>query len=105
MRKALRLAIAPIALVSAMLLIACVEAPPPGAVFVRVPPPAYQTEVIGVAPGPGYFWIGGHHAWNGSAYAWTAGRWEAAPRRGVTWRAGRWVHHSKGWYWREGRWK
>ena len=85
--------------------VACTENPPPGVVYASVAPPAVEVEVAGVAPGPDMVWIRGYHTWNGTAYSWTKGRWEARPRAGAVWRDGEWVHHSRGWYWREGGWR
>jgi len=90
---------------SLSLLTACVENPPPGAVYVNTPPPSAEVEVIGTAPSPDHVWIRGYHRWDGSAYSWNAGRWEARPRAGAVWVDGSWNHHSRGWYWREGRWR
>jgi hypothetical protein len=88
----------------ALLAPACATAPPPDAVFVPAGPPVAVVETVGVAPGPDFVWIRGHHRWTGSAYAWDAGRWERRPHAGAVWHDGQWVHHSKGWYWREGHW-
>src|SRR5574340_92840 len=68
------------ALLLSCVLCACVVAPVgppyyPGPV-VAVAPPAPVPEVIGVAPGPGYFWIGGWWNWGGGHYDWHPGRWE-----------------------------
>src|SRR5580658_9370343 len=49
-----------------------------------VAPPPPQEEVIGVAPSPGYFWIGGVWFWEGGQHVWHPGRWQA-PRAGYRW--------------------
>jgi hypothetical protein len=49
------------------------------------PPPPVRVGVVGVAPGPGYVWIGGYQRWTGSGYVWVAGRWVRPPRAGVVW--------------------
>jgi hypothetical protein len=85
-------------------LAACVPLPPAGAVFVRVGPPPYREEVIGVAPGPGFVWVRGYWQWGGSAYAWVPGRWVRPPYRHARWQAGHWRHRREGWYWVAGRW-
>ena len=59
-----------------------------GVVTVAPPPP--QVEVVGLAPGPGYFWIGGYWGWRGGRHYWVDGRWE---------------HHQNGWYRIEGHWE
>jgi hypothetical protein len=102
---ALGLALAAAGTLSLALLVACTDNPPPGAVYASVAPPAAEVEVAGVAPGPDMIWIHGYHTWDGSAYHWTKGRWEARPRAGARWVDGRWVHHRRGWYWREGEWR
>jgi hypothetical protein len=75
------------------------------AVYVPSPPPPAVRETIVVSPGPGYVWIGGYHAWNGSAYVWTPGRWELRPARRHAWVPGHWKHDRRGWYWVEGHWR
>ena len=74
--------------------------------YVRVGPPAPIVETRVVAPGPDYVWIPGYHHWNGSAYAWVAGRWDRPPRAHATWVPGRWVREGRrGWYFVEGHWR
>jgi hypothetical protein len=84
---------------------ACAPLPPPGAVFVRVGPPAYRAEVVGVAPGPGYAWVAGYWGWGRAAYYWIPGRWVARPYARARWEPGRWRHRGQGWYWVPGRWR
>lgn len=86
-------------------LAACAPLPPAGAVFVRVGPPAYREEVIGVAPGPGYVWVAGYWAWGGADYYWVPGRWVARPYPRAVWVPGRWRAHRHSWYWVEGHWR
>lgn len=73
-------------------------------VVMAPPPPRY--EVIGVAPHPGWFWIGGHWAWRVDRHVWVGGHWQA-PRRGHVWQPHRWEPISGGRGWREapGRWR
>jgi len=94
-----------VAFLALTLSIACLLPPPPGAVFVRVRPPAATVEVRGVAPGPEFVWIEGFHRWDGERYVWVAGRWERRPHTSAVWVPGRWRHHDRGWYWVEGHWK
>ncbi len=83
----------------------CVAGPEPGTVYASFAPPTAEVEVVGVAPGPAYVWIGGHHVWRGGGYHWEPGRFEKRPQPGARWVPGQWRHHSHGWYWRDGRWK
>ena len=87
---------------------ACVVVPAEPAYYggapVAVAPPAPQAEVIGVAPGPGYFWIGGYWNWYGGRYAWYPGHWEA-PRGGYHWVPHQWYRDGAGWRARPGHWQ
>ncbi len=83
----------------------CVVEPEPGTVYASFAPPAAEVDVVGVAPGPDYVWIGGHHVWRDGGYRWEHGRYEKRPRAGARWVPGQWRHHARGWYWRDGRWK
>ena len=102
-RKSLKITITA-ALLSAALS-ACVVAPAPGyyGETVYTAPPAPQYEVVGVAPSPGYFWIGGGYFWEGGRYAWHPGYW-GAPRPGYHWAARTWVRTGGGWRVRGGVW-
>ncbi len=71
--------------------------------LVTVEPPPPQVEVVGVAPAPGYIWIGGYWGWVGGRHEWIRGRWEA-PRPGYAWEPHVWVREGVGWRLREGRW-
>jgi hypothetical protein len=66
-------------------------------------PPAAQFEAVGVAPAPGYFWIGGAYFWEGGRYVWRGGHWEA-PRPGYRWVPHAWVHGNGGWHMHPGHW-
>jgi hypothetical protein len=83
--------------------------PPPGVeaeIVASEAPPAPIVETIGVAPGPEYFWIGGHWHWNGG-WVWIGGRYERHPHYhpGAFWEAGHWDRRGGNWVWREGRWR
>ena len=85
---------------------ACASAAPRGRVYVRVGPPPPLVETRIVAPGPGYIWIPGYHAWDGRAYAWRPGRWDRGPRPNARWVPARWVRDRRhGWYLVEGHWR
>ena len=94
-----------IALAAGLVALAGCYGPPAGAVYVRERPPAYREEVVGVAPGPGYFWIRGYWQWGGAAYQWVPGRWEMRPRPNAVWVEGRWRSAHRGWYWMPGHWR
>lgn len=75
-------------------------------VVVRVGPPAPIIErERPVAPGPHYVWINGYHRWDGNAYGWVPGRWDAPPRPRARWVAHRWVHRHGGWVLVDGHWR
>ena len=83
------------------------EAPAPGyysGEVVAAAPPALQFEAVGVAPVPGYFWIGGGWFWEGGRYAWHPGYW-SAPRAGYRWVPRTWVRAGGGWRAAGGRWE
>lgn len=84
----------------------CVVAPAPYDVgaTVRVGPPAPIVETVGVAPYPGYVWLGGYWNWTGERHVWVPGRWEA-PRRGYHWVPHRWVQAGGGWRMAQGHWE
>src|SRR5438874_12277632 len=69
----------------------------------EVAPPAPQYEVVGVAPAPGYIWIGGAWFWEGGRYAWHPGRWEAS-RPGYRWVPHTWRREGNRWHMQGGRW-
>ena len=84
---------------------ACATNPPPGVMYLERRPPPARVEVVGVAPGPGFVWIGGFWRWGGAEYAWVPGRWAPRERGHRHWNAGHWRHTRRGWYWAEGRWR
>src|SRR5690348_5879535 len=101
MRSALNLS----ALLLSLTLAGCVVTPVGDyaydGVYQAPPPPRY--EVIGVAPAPGFFWIGGSWYWERGGYNWHLGRWEAR-RPGYTWVPQGWHRQGNRWVMREGRW-
>lgn len=104
--KSLRVVAA--ALLLSATLSACIVAPAPGYGYygetVYDAPPPVQYEAVGVAPGPGFFWIGGSWFWEGGRYAWHGGHWEQ-PRAGYRWEPRRWERTRGGWHAREGHWE
>ena len=103
----MRLKSARILIASALLsaaLSACVVAPAPGYGAVAYgAPPEVRFETVGVAPTPGYFWIGGSWFWEGGRYAWHPGYWER-PRAGYRWVPHTWHHSGNGWREAPGHW-
>ena len=74
-------------------------------VFVRVGPPRPVFETRGPRPGRGHVWVSGYQRWDGNAYVWGPGRWEAPPRPRARWQSHHWVHRRGGWVLVEGRWR
>ncbi len=74
-------------------------------VYVKIAPPAPRVEAKAVAPGKGYFWIGGYHRWSGTAYVWVPGRWALPSHPGAVWVPGHWKSTRHGWVWKAGRWR
>jgi WXXGXW repeat (2 copies) len=74
-------------------------------VVVQVAPPRVIVEHRGVRPSREHVWIGGYHRWDGNAYAWQQGRWEAPPRPHAVWVAPRWQHRHDGYVMVEGHWR
>lgn len=70
---------------------------------VTVAPPAPQVEFVGVAPGPGYFWVGGWWNWSAGRYVWRPGYWESH-RPGYRWAPHAWQRGPGGWQARPGHW-
>jgi hypothetical protein len=69
------------------------------------PPPPVRVGVVGVAPGPGYVWVGGYQRWTGNGYVWVAGRWVRPPRGGMVWIQPRYVHTGSTWVFHKGYWR
>ena len=94
-------------LLAGALLGGCVVAPAPGyyggGAVVTVAPPAPQVEVVGVAPYPGYVWMGGYWDWVGGRHVWVGGRW-APGRPGYHWVPHQWVAARGGWRMAPGHW-
>ena len=79
-------------------------APGETVVVTEAPPPA-QTEVIPVAPGPDYVWVGGYWVREGPRWVWAPGRYTLRPRPAAVWVPGHWVAHRRGWVWVAGHWR
>ena len=75
-------------------------------VVIRVAPPApVRVGVVGVAPGPGFVWVEGYHAWQGGAYAWVPGRWVRPPRPRAFWVRPHYRRVRGGWVFVPGHWR
>ena len=70
---------------------------------VTLAPPAPIVETYGVAPAPGYVWIGGYWGWVGGRHEWIGGHW-SEPRPGYRWVPHAWVREGGGWRLHEGHW-
>ena len=96
------------AALASLSLSACVVVPARGGYaageVVMVAPPAPQVEVVGVAPAPGYLWLGGYWSWVGGRHVWVGGHWEA-PRPGYHWVAHQWHQEGGGWRLAPGHWE
>jgi hypothetical protein len=57
----------------------------PGEVVVSEDPPPPIAEVVGVAPGPGFVWVGGFYHWYGGRWVWNRGHWGRPPHPGAAW--------------------
>lgn len=77
--------------------------PTPAVIAQQAPPPP-QVEVIPVAPGPDYCWVGGYWAWRGG-WVWIRGTWVIRPWHGAIWVGGHWTPHGRGHIWIGGRWR
>jgi hypothetical protein len=74
--------------------------------YVTGPPPApLEDTVVGVAPGPGYVWVGGSWGWHGNRWAWDHGRWDRPPHAGAHWEGGRYEYHNGRHVYHRGGWR
>jgi len=74
-------------------------------VVIRVTPPRARIERRTPPPSRNHVWVGGYHRWEGNAYAWQPGRWEARPHPRSRWVAHRYVRRNGGWVFVEGHWR
>jgi hypothetical protein len=74
-------------------------------IVVKIRPPRARVEHRGARPGRQHVWIPGYNRWDGRAYVWESGRWEAPPRPRAVWVAPRWQHRRDGWVMIEGHWR
>jgi len=59
------------------------------------PPPVVRNEPV-PPPRPSQIWVQGYWGWNGNAYAWMPGRWEAV-RPGYVYVQPEWREGPRGW--------
>ena len=83
--------------------------PPPGQqveVIAQEAPPPVIVEDVPAAPGPEYFWIGGHWHWSGG-WVWIHGHYDRHPHfhPGAAWDPGHWDRRGNAWVWHEGHWR
>jgi hypothetical protein len=69
------------------------------------PPPPAEVEVVPVAPGPGFYWVGGYHRWYRGRYVWVRGRYYRRPYGAARWEGAHWARSPRGRIWIEGRWR
>lgn len=67
------------------------------------PPPLEVYEQPSI-PGPGYLWMPGYWAWNGTAYYWVPGTWVLPPRVGLLWTPPWWGWVNGAYVWHAGYW-
>lgn len=67
------------------------------------PPPDREEAASGARPSPDHFWVRGNWRWDGQAYTWAPGHWEAG-RADARYVQGHWRNISGGWVWLEGHW-
>ena len=72
--------------------------------IVNEAPPALQTDVAVVQPGPGYVWIAGYWTWRSEQYQWVSGHWEMPPNANSAWVAPTLVRHGNSYKFTEGYW-
>jgi hypothetical protein len=66
----------------------------PAEVVVTQDPPPPVAEVVGIAPGPGYLWIGGYYHWSGARWVWYRGHYERPPHPGAVWVRARYIYRG-----------
>jgi hypothetical protein len=66
----------------------------PAEVVVNQEPPPPYAEVVGVAPAPGYIWVGGYWHWYGNRWVWYRGHYMRPPHAGAVWVAPRYVFRN-----------
>lgn len=73
-------------------------------VSVGIAPPALPVYEQPPVPGPGYLWMPGYWAWNGTGYYWVPGTWVLPPRVGLLWTPPWWGWADGVYVWHAGYW-
>jgi hypothetical protein len=69
-----------------------------------IAPPLLPVYAQPPVPGPGYIWIPGYWAWNGTGYYWAPGTWVAPPQVGLLWTPPYWGWSSGVYAFHPGYW-
>ena len=78
---------------------------PAADVVIRVAPPRILVEKRPPPPSRNHVWVSGYHRWDGNAYQWQGGRWEAPPAGHHKWVAHHYVRRNGGYVLVEGHWR
>ncbi|SJZ93833.1 YXWGXW repeat-containing protein [Enhydrobacter aerosaccus] len=74
-------------------------------IYVPAAPPPPRAEIVPTVPADRVVtWQPGYWRWTGAEYAWVAGHYVDAPRRGAVWIPGRWEQRARGWVYVDGHW-
>jgi len=92
-------------ILSAMLMVGAGIGVSQAQIVVKVRPPRAVVERRSARPSRQHVWVRGYHRWDGKAYVWERGRWEAPPRPRAVWVAPSWQHRRDGYVFSEGRWR
>jgi hypothetical protein len=76
----------------------------PNEVVVDQDPPQPLVETVGVAPGPGYIWIGGYYHWAGARWVWYRGHYDRPPHAGAVWVRPRYTYRGNARIYVRGYW-
>jgi hypothetical protein len=77
----------------------------PGEVVVTEDAPPPVAEVVGIAPGPGFLWVGGYYHWNYGRWVWMRGHYERPPHPGAVWVRPRYAYRGGARIYVRGYWR